>query len=418
MYRFVSSYLKPRGPANTYQNVDISLQTIEFIQREYIDGYIELSNPALTDNIFITIQEFRELKLPHRLDQTFEYWLSYIKNATIRGTEIRPNYTTNLVKGRNALQAGYSFKLCKRTMSPDASIAIGDMNDVYLYKFGVPRETLQKRSLVTINGYMHPHVPYYDGIAIVGGGSQHKKIGELNVGLLSFSTVGDLQMVPITEDKISRYQPGVPYSDKVVIDVGRDLRNKSVIVVLGGFPLISSPLVSIVGDEAGILSINTRMFDMVRHVNNSVGEINLEACGIVSPDPIKGMPPLSANYIRSDIMMLKYLTLPQSFIVIVDTPTLVVEKTAVPPTGLPGRYVYMSEPNLPIMDSDGRIIEYWIAPQNGPYCIMTPKRTYKQYLYETVQQYEPNNHTRVLPVGGFQPHSLDFLKIISVSKVK
>ena len=418
MYRFVSSYLKPRGAANSYENIDISLQTIAYIQREYVDGYIELSNPTLTDNIFITIQEFRELKLPHRLDQTFEYWLAYIKNATINGTEERPNYVTNLVKARNAIQAGYTFNLCKRTLDPNASIAIGDMNDLYLYRFGVPTETLNKRSLITVNGYMHPHVPYYDGIAVIGGGSQHKLIGDLTLGILSFANVADLQMIPITEERISRYQPGVAYSNKVVIDVGRDLRNKSVIVVIGGYPLISSPLVSIVGDEAGVITVDTRSFDVVRHVNNSVGEINLEACGVVSPDSIKGIPPLSANYLRSDLFMTKYLTLPQSFIVVVDTPTLVVEKTAVPPTGLPARHISMTEPNLPIMDSDGRLPEYWISPQNGPYVICTRNNYYKQYLYETVQQYEPDDHTRVLPVGGFEPQSLDYLKIISVRKVE
>lgn len=418
MYRFVSSYLKPRGAAYTYVNADISLQTIEYIQREYIDGYIELSNPALDDNIFITIQEFRELKLPHRLNQTFEYWLAYIKNATIHGTEIRPNYVTNLVRARNAIQASYSFNLCKRTQSPTAAVPIGDMNDLYLHRFGTPIDILTKRSLITVNGYMHPHVPYYDGIAVVGGGSQHKLIGDLTVGILSFAKVGDIQMVPITTDKISRYGAGIPYSDKVVIDVGRDLRNKSVIVVLGGYPLISSPLVSIVGDESGVITINTRTFDVVRHVNNSVGEINLESCGIVSPDPIKGIPPLSTKYLRSDIMMLKYLTLPQSFIAIVDTPTLVVEKTTVPSSGLPDRHVTQLEPNLPIMDSNGRIIEYWISPQNGPFGILTRPDYYKNYLYETTQQYEPDNHTRVLPVGGFQPHSLEFLKIISVTKVE
>ena len=417
MYRFVSSYLKRRGAQYTYQNIDISLQSIEYIQHTYIDGYIELSNPALDDNTFITIQEFRELKLPHRLDQTFEYWLAYIKNATIPGTEIRPNYTTNLVRARNAIQSSYTVNLCKRTLSPDASIPIGDMNDVYMFKFGVPVETLRKRSLVTVNGYLHPHVPYYDGIAIVGGGSQHKLIGELSVGVISFATVGDIQMVPITQDKISRYRDGIPYSDKVVIDVGRDLRNKSIIVSIGGYPLISSPLVSVVGDEAGILVIDTRTFDVVRHVNNSVGEINLESCGIVSPDPIKGIPPLSANYLRSDIMMLKYLTLPQSFIAIVDTATLVVDTLSVPRSGLPHRYVTEAEPNLPMMDSNGKIVEYWIDPQNGPYSIMTKPDYYKTYLYETTQQYEVDNHTRVLPVGGYQEHSMEFLRITAVSKV-
>jgi hypothetical protein len=417
MYRFVSSYLKPRGAAYTYQDIDISLKTIDYIQKEYIDGYIELSNPALSDNIFITIQEFRELKLPHRLDQTFEYWLAYIKNRTINGTESRPNYETNIVRARNAAQASYKFNLCKRTLAPNANIAVGDMNDVYLHKSGVNLKMLRERSLVTVNGYLHPHVPYYDGIAIVGGGSQHKLIGELMVGILSFATIGDIQMIPITKERISKYSDGVLYSDRVVIDTGRDLTNKSVIVSIAGYPLISSPLVNVVSDATGVIKLNMRGFDIVRHVNNSVGEINLESCGIVTPNEDLGMPPLSMNYLRSDIMMLQYLTLPQSFIAIIDAPTLTVDRFPVTSTGVPHRHISESEPNMPMMDSNGKLVEYWIDPQNGPFSVMTRPDYYKTYLYETTQQNEPDKHTRVLPVGGYLEHSYDFLRLTSVKKV-
>lgn len=417
MYRFVSSYLKPRGASYTYQDIDISLKTIEFIQNEYIDGYIELSNPALDDNIFITIQEFRELKLPHRLDQTFEYWLAYIGNSTIVGTENRPNYGTNIVRSRNAAQSSYKYDLCKRSLSPTANIAIGDMNDLYVRKEDVDLTMLRNRSLTTVNGYLHPHVPYYDGIAIVGGGSQHKIIGNLNVGILSFVTVGDIQMIPITKERISKYTDGVLLSDKVVIDTGRDLTNKSIIVSIAGYPLISSPLVSVVSDVTGVIKINMRSFDVVRHVNNQIGQINLEACGIISPVENMGLPPLSMNYLRSDIMMLQYLTLPQSFIAVIDTPTLTVDRTPVTRSGVPHRCISENEPNLPIMDSNGLLPEYWVGPQNGPYSIMFPARYYETYLYETVPQNEPDSHTRVLPVNGYVEHSYEYLQMVAVKKL-
>lgn len=417
MYRFVSSFLKPRGASYTYQDIDISLKTIDYIQKEYIDGYIELSNPALDDNIFITIQEFRELKLPHRLDQTFEYWLAYIGNKTIVGTEDRPNYTTDIVRARNAAQSSYKYDLCKRTMGPNANLAVGDMNDIYLHKTDVDLEMLHTRCLTTVNGYLHPNVPYYDGLAIVGGGSQHKIIGNVNVGLLSFVTVGDIQMIPITKERISKYTDGVLLSDKVVIDTGRDLTNKSIIVSIAGYPLISSPLVSVVSDDTGIIKIDMRGFDVVRHVNNQIGEINLESCGIVSPIDGMGLPPLSKNYLRSDIMMLQYLTLPQSFIAIIDTPTLTVERYPVVRSGVPHRGISVIEPNLPIMDSNGKLPEYWISPQNGPYSIMFSARYYETYLYETVPQYEPDNHTRVIPTGGWREHSYDYIRMIAVKKI-
>ena len=83
MYKLVSTFLKPKGISNTYQNIDISLMMVGFIQDNFLDGYIELSNVNLDDNVFLTIQDFRQINLPYRLDQTFEYWLSFIGNKTI-----------------------------------------------------------------------------------------------------------------------------------------------------------------------------------------------------------------------------------------------------------------------------------------------------------------------------------------------
>jgi hypothetical protein len=54
MYKLVSTFLKPKGISNTYQNIDISLMTVGFIQDNFLDGYIELSNVNLDDNVFLT----------------------------------------------------------------------------------------------------------------------------------------------------------------------------------------------------------------------------------------------------------------------------------------------------------------------------------------------------------------------------
>ena len=417
MYRFVSSYLKPKAVSQSYQNVDISLMTIDKIFNNYLDGYIELSNPALEDNIYLTLDEFKSIKLPYRLDHTFEYWLSYIGNKTIFASTIRPNYVSNMVKARNILQSSYQFSLCNRVYPPDAGMPVGDLNDLYIHKPDVNKAALQNRSLVSINGFMHPTVPYYDGIAAVGGGSQHKMIGNLTATLLSFANIGDIKQYPIKSEHLNRYKAGYPLSDKAVVDIGVDLTNKTIIVSIGGYPLIANELISVLSDVGGVIKIDTRRFDLIRHINNQVGLINLEPLGIVVPEADKGLPPLSAKGLLSDVITRQYLTLPQSFIAVIDTPLLTLEKEIVSSTGLRDRHVSMSEPNLPIMDSYGRIVDYWIVPENGPYAICTANDYYRHYNYETIGQFAFDTHNRVMPVGGFNPHQLEYLKITSVSKV-
>ncbi len=417
MYRFVSSYLKPKAVSQSYQNVDISLMTIDDIFNNYLDGYIELSNPALEDNIYLTLDEFKRIKLPYRLDHTFEYWLSYIGNKNIFASTTRTNYVSSMVKARNILQSSYQFSLCNRVYPPDSVMPVGDLNDLYIHKSDVNKTALQNRSLVSINGFMHPTVPYYDGIAAVGGGSQHKMIGNLTATLLSFASIGDINQYPIKSEHLNRYKAGYPLSDKAVIDTGIDLTNKSIIVSIGGYPLIANELVSVLSDVGGVIKIDTRRFDLIRHINNQVGLINLEPLGIVVPEADKGLPPLSAKGLLSDIITRQYLTLPQSFVAVIDTPLLTLEKEIVSSTGLRDRHVSMSEPNLPIMDSYGRIVDYWIVPENGPYAICTANDYYRHYNYETIGQFAFDKHNRVMPVGGFNPHQLEYLKITSVSKV-
>lgn len=417
MYTLVSTYLKPKGLSQTYANYDISLQAIRYIKSNYIDGYIELENKALTDNIFITIDAFRELDLPMREDHSFEYWLTYIGNKTIPGTEVRPDYVTREVKARNAIQAGYRFDLCKRTQTPDATVALGDLNDVYLRKEDVKLDVLRKRSLTTVNGYFHPHVPYYDGVAIVGGGSHCKYLGELQVGLWSFSEVGDIQMIPIKEDMVHKFKSGVLLANKAIIDMNMNIENKSILVFVAGYLLSGSNLVNIMSDTTGVIKIDMRAFDVIKKVTQAYGHISLESIGIPFDKKETSLIQFGAAKTISDVVAKKILTLPQSFIAIVDTPSLSMTRQPIPRTGLSDRRIYLTEPNLPIIDSIGRCPEYWIQKQNVAYSINIANSYYENYLHETRKQFTYDRFNKAIEVNGFQEHNYEFLKLVSVKLV-
>lgn len=414
MYTLVSTYLKPKGLSQTYGPYDISLQTLRTIKSTYIDGYIELANVALTDNIFVTIDEFRELNLPMRDNHTFEYWLRYIGNKTIPGVEIRPDYITREVKSRNVLHAGYKVDLCKRTQAPNNTLAIGDMNDVYLRKENVDVNILRTRSLTTVNGFFHPHVPYYDGVAIVGGGSQCKYLGKLQVGLWSFSGIGDVQMIPIKEDMIHRFKTGVLLANKAIVDMNTDIENKSILVFIAGYMLTGTNLVSVMSDVTGVIKIDMRAFDLVRRVTQAHGHINLESAGFTYDPEDSSLTQFSANKILSDVVTKKIMSLPQSFIAIIDTPSLSITRHPIAKTGLIDRRISITEPNLPIIDSCGRCPEYWIQSQNTAYSIHLPHSYYEKHLHETRKQFTYDRFNTAIEVDGFQEHNYQFLKLISV----
>ena len=189
-------------------------------------------------------------------------------------------------------------------------------------------------------------------------------------------------------------------------------------MVIAGYPIIGSDIVSIASDEQGILNINTRRFDIVTHLNRQLGKINLESLGILNNGDIHSLRPMSKQAILSDLITRKYLTLPQSFVIIVDTPELTIERIPVVSSGIRDVHINLNEPNLPIIDSYGRIVEYWVSPENNVYSIITANDYYKTFNYETVETNIIDTHNLVMPVGGYQQHSLEYLRMTAVRKIE
>ena len=390
--------------------------TLKEIRTQFIDGYIELSNPLLDDNVYLTIDAFRQSQLPMRLDMTFEYWLSYIGNRTIDAPEQKPDYTSALVKFRNAYQCDYKIDLCNRKYAPDANIVITNKQDLYVRKEGVDLNALHNRCLTTVNGYLHPCVPYYGGISVIGGGMLHKQLGSHQVGIMSFSDIGDITQIALTKERITKVRPELKYSDKALIDLGLDITNKSLIVSIGGYLVTDPNIVKVVSAEGGLIAINTKRFDMIRHINDQIGEIDLTPCGIVTPDH-KGFIPLHKDALLDDIVALQYLTLPQSFVAVIDTPVMTTETIPVTSTGVMNRRISTREPNLPIIDTNGRIKEYWIDRQNICYSLNFKHGLYHHYLFETDKQSAIGKHVKITQVGKYFAHDFKYLKMVSV-KVK
>ena len=73
MYTVISTHLRKQVNGH-YENINLMNMTLNEIRTQFIDGYIELSNSLLDDNVYLTLDALRQSQLPMRLDMTFEYW--------------------------------------------------------------------------------------------------------------------------------------------------------------------------------------------------------------------------------------------------------------------------------------------------------------------------------------------------------
>ena len=384
MYQYVKSFLKPVGVNQSYQDINVSLMTLGDIYKNFIDGYIELSNTAIDGNVFLSVEDLKSCDLPKRDNLTFEYWLSYIGNRSLPTTDTRIEFTTKKISHRDALQAGYELMICSRDAHYDANLPQSEKKDLYLTKSTGAIGLLRTRSLVSVNGHLHPHRSYYRGICVLGGGESTPATGNFLCSITSFATIGDVSFVPFTQSMIHRYAPATPYSQQAIIDTTVDLSDKTVMLSLGGVLVTSSKVIEVVNPENGIIKLNLSRFDIVDAIYQSVGKINLESLGILDENSLANNYRFARAMLLSDEVVLKYLQLVQTFLIVIDNPNVQITKEPVSRTGIAGKFEVKYNPTLPLVDDTGRIVEYWVDSQNdGWYILHTNSRWYKKRIIET-----------------------------------
>ena len=121
--------------------------------------------------------------------------------------------------------------------------------------------------------------------------------------------------------------------------------------------------------------------------------------------------------VSSDVVINKWLTLPQSFIAIIKTPNLTVKQIPSQWTGLLNTFEHFEEPKLPLQDLYGRLPEYWIKKQHQAWVVQVRDSIYKSRSHLTA-----NDETKQFVNDQTWAHSthttpMNFLEITSSVKL-
>lgn len=384
MYTYISSWVKPAKYNTPYSDVNLNDMLLSKILKNYIDGYIVLSNPGLARPVYLELNNLRRDKVPINLTQTLRGWLQSIGDLTLTASSTMPTYSTQQVLSRDATLAGFKIDLCEPNKSANTGASVGNKTNLFVtYPLG-RNKVLQSRVLTTVNGFLHPNRPYSNGIQVTDGGKSMLHAHSNNVGLLSFEHIGDVWQIPIKAENLHRYTPATPFNTTVMIDLDVSLVGKSIILSLGGYMFVAPAFVNIVSEEGGLLEVNLSQIDIPLKLLKSFEHIDLSSLGILEADPDNlEFGKIRLSDVTSDIAIKKWLTLPQSFVIVVDTPVLTLERLSTQRTGLYGVFETHENPYLPLMDNYGRLPEYWVKQQNEAWIIQIKDPIYKPHLFNT-----------------------------------
>lgn len=288
--------------------------------------------------------------------------LMFSEVLTAIGDASLPTTTTGLIVNqrkalyRDALRAGYRATPVNQNNVIDTSVETRQLPNIRLTKLDndVDYAYSFKRCMVSINGYYH--ITDTDGVNGLMVKDAMKSLVISNqdqIGLLSFSSMCELTYVSIETQMIDATEAGAP-----TINLGVDLTNKSVLLVLGGYmQFVDSSVLTQVG--ASSFKIDFTQIDVVNRYFESLNYLDLNSLGLTPTSTNE--TEITVEDLTSTEVIAAWLALSQTFFVVLDTPSLYTQKRYVARSGIPNTYFCYSQPNDALVMELGRHPSYWVS---------------------------------------------------------
>lgn len=377
MYEYKKSQCLPRGYGNMWSTPDLSLQPLDAVYAAYSQIYLVLFHPLLNREVIVDMNLLR-LEFSSYTG-TILSWLVNIGNRNLPESSKLPDAAIKYVNYSNAVQAGYRLNLVNRGHINEPDYPVELLTDLQLTRPGHSTDLslLHTHCLISINGLIHNTDTDGTNAYVVDAGKVLHKVGSSHTGIISFLDVGKLTKVKLSIDSIGRLEADTPLSKKAIFTVDTPLDNQSYIMIVGGYMVQPGEgLFWRIGENSFAICLE-RLFYMERYLETK-NIIDLSSMELPVSDVNPDVTTMEALW--SDDAIKKYLTLSQSFLVVVDTPLLSYNKIHVRNSPLPGKFTSYQDPTYPLIVGYGRTAEYWKTEEAAYWSLSVPDGFYRRFI--------------------------------------
>lgn len=376
MYQLVSAYGVLRDAEGKESPAPIDAMTLFQVFAQYSSIYAIVT--TTTDPTEVAMDLYR---LPYQvryLNNTLQEWFSTIGNATLPTQPVPQGQRQAFVQFWNLFQEDFDIRLANRGIHPDLELIDDQEIDVLVSKPGANYEAINNYCLITVNGFIHRVDHNSHGVYALGGGRSRRHSGKSDVGLLDFQHIAPIKTIPITSDLLFKRDEAVPYSSAVYFKLPESIGQRRAMLVIGGWlhPLTAD--YSIVADN--LIKFDTKNYPWFKRYIQTKDYLDLSELGI------EKLPngAYSQDQLYSDAVFEKWLTMEQSFIVLIDVPQLDVGFAELQATKLPGRYYAATKPQYPIVVGDGRLAEPVITFEKHKWVVALDNYMSDNLVFETM----------------------------------
>lgn len=406
MYKYVAALCLSRSIGAQWETVDLQSILVFDIFNKYRQVYLTLSSVYLDDTVYVDLEVLRNEYSSY--NDTLTALLTELGTRALPTVAELPNARVRYAKYSDAFYSGYLVDTTLIGVGTPANYPADERKDLKITRPGYKTDLslLHTHCLVSVNGFLHRTDTDGKYGYVVDGRKSLEKAKQNHLGILSFLDIGAVEKLPIAPEDIYAQDTDSDLKSHAYIRINVPVTNKTVMLVLGGYLVMQQAGVFWqTGDQTFVL--NFLALPMLERYFESSRFLDLSALGLSqsseNPDEI------NAAEFLSDTVLKKYLTLSQSFFVVVDTPALFTEKIYLRHYNLPGMFIAHQDPVYPLFVGYGRMAEYWKVFEAGYWSVAVQDSFTMNYVFSKRPVADLQNVTPNAIPGNTFKHSDGFL---------
>lgn len=397
MYTYISAIAKLNKRNSRWLVEDLQNVTFGELFSQYREVIFELNHTHIAGSISLNLKDIQTATLD--LSMTIVQFLESVGNQVLPTTEGRPTINIRTVHYKDAIDAGYNVLATKIGTHHEIDWPLDVARDLLLSKGGINYDFMYKHCLVTVNGLLHRTSQSVNGLYVVDGAYSRTVANDTLVGLISFADVAELSFINLHETMLFRPVNDSKHYNKAYLNVGQSLEGKTVLLSLGGYLHVLDEAYRVIGDNVVVIDFNN--LPLLERYYESSELIDLSSLdftkALSNPDQR-----VVNEIIESESFIKKYLNLPQSFLIVVDAPSLYCVKHLLERTPAPGSFTTELLPKWPIRSLNGRLPEYTVRRDNEKFILRIVNDIIPNYQFNTTDwQDEESVSSSRLPFKPF-----------------
>lgn len=382
MYTLVSTIARSFQPDVGVIQVDASDSSIRQLVAENMEVFLTLTHSVLTGVHTLKLSDVYPLIFSAHPTLTVSEWLTSLGNISLPLTEGQPTLTHTSVTMKDAHEAGYRMAPSTGFYGSDTgNVLEEDRPHLALTKVDIDYVAMQKCVLATVGGYLHRTDAGEQGFYVRDGATTQRISKSPKANLISFEHIGELKLIPFSHCTIAPLE-GEHLKGGIVVNCPEVLQGKTVWLSIAGHLLYLRRDYFVMNDTCVYIrwsELNMHLKYMTARECIDLSSVNA-AMGDIEGDVI------DREVLNTNSAILAYLNLSQSFLVVIDNPTVNTYTTRLEDSGLPGVYYAHQTPYTMLLTSDGRIPTVTVTDERKMWVVATSIKEgmVDQYYGETM----------------------------------